>query len=459
MCPVCNRGVSNSCKSILCDCCKLWIHQNKCSGISKPEFNLITSDSNTWFCPNCINTILPFPPESTEGKVQQSSEPIPQAIPPCNKLSDNITSLILNLNNVSCNNDIDHILNPTPCKYYECQDFNSAMSSVRGNMSTLHLNISSMSKHFDELNTMLSFLHCNFSLIGITETRFLKNREPVLDFSLPGYSNVSTPTESSAGGVLLYISNSFAFKPRPDLNTCMYLPKALESVSVEIINPNKAYIIVGVIYRHPCMSLKSFNSEHLKPFLHKLGSENKQLILLGDFNVNLLNAKDEPESSAFLDTLGYNLILPQILLSTRITEDSQTLIDNIFSTASDTLNFSGNICFSISDHLPQFCIFRPKSTNSRDDVVFKHNWSLFDHEKFALDFQEIDWVSAFDECGLDSNRCFNTFISKMGGLLDQHLPIIKLTKRQRKTQLKPWHHQVHLKAQFFTSQIYSVKKS
>ena len=143
---------------------------------------------------------------------------------------------------------------------------------------------------------------------------------------------------------------------------------ALEYVFVEII---KANIIVGVIYRHPCMSLKSFNSEHLKPFLHKLGSENKQLILLGDFNVNLLNAKDEPESSAFLDTLGSNLILPQILLPTRITEDSQTLIDNIFSTASDTLNFSGNICFSISDHLPQFCIFRPKSTNSRDDVVFK----------------------------------------------------------------------------------------
>ena len=225
---------------------------------------------------------------------------------------------------------------------------------------------------------------------------------------------------------------------KPDLNICMYLPKALESVFVEIINPNKANIIVGVIYRHPCMSLKSFNSEHLKPFLHKLGSENKQLILFGDFNVNLLNAKDEPESSAFLDTLGSNLILPQILLPTRITEDSQTLIDNIFSTASDTLNFSGNICFSISDHLPQFCIFRPKSTNSRDDVVFKQNWSLFDHEKFALDFQEIDWVSAFDECGLDSNRCFNTFISKMGGLLDRHLPIIKLTKRQRKTQLKPW---------------------
>ena len=75
----------------------------------------------------------------------------------------------------------------------------------------------------------------------------------------------------------------------------MYLPKALESVFVEIVNPNIANIIVGVILQTSMyMSLKSFNSEHLKPFLHKLGSENKQLILLGDFNVNLLNAKDKP---------------------------------------------------------------------------------------------------------------------------------------------------------------------
>ena len=39
---------------------------------------------------------------------------------------------------------------------------------------------------------------------------------------------------------------------------------------------------------------------------------------------------------------------------------------------------------------------------------------------------------------VDSNRCFNTFNSKMKGLFDWHLPVVRLTKRQRKTQLKPW---------------------
>jgi len=80
----------------------------------------------------------------------------------------------------------------------------------------------------------------------------------------------------------------------------MILARFLESIFIEIIIPNKPNIIVGVIYRHPSMSLKSFNSDFLKPFSHKLSSENKQSVMLGDLNVNLLNIEDL-ESSSFLD--------------------------------------------------------------------------------------------------------------------------------------------------------------
>ena len=59
-------------------------------------------------------------------------------------------------------------------------------------------------------------------------------------------------------------------------------------------------------------------------------------------------------------------------------------------------------------------------------------------ENFILDYLDIDWNSTFDKCGLDPNLCFNTFNSKIKDLLDLHLPTVKLTKRQCKTQLKPW---------------------
>ena len=127
----------------------------------------------------------------------------------------------------------------------------------------------------------------------------------------------------------------------------MYESKNLESVFVEIIVPKKTNIIVGTIYRHPHMSFNSFNAEFLKPLLHKINRESKQTILLGDFNVDLLNSEVKSEPSLFLDTLGSNLIVPQILLPTRITGQSKTLIDNIFSSISEHGVKSGNFCYSL----------------------------------------------------------------------------------------------------------------
>ena len=92
-------------------------------------------------------------------------------------------------------------------------------SSSKFNFFALHLNISSLAKHFDELHALLGLLNFNFSVIGIFETRFLKNSPPIFDFDIGGYSAVLTPTESSAGGVLLYVFNYF---PRSDLDDVLY---------------------------------------------------------------------------------------------------------------------------------------------------------------------------------------------------------------------------------------------
>ena len=187
------------------------------------------------------------------------------------------------------------------------------------------------------------------------------------------------------------------------------------------------------------MAVNTFNSEFLKPLLHKISSENKQALLLGDFNINLLNSHLDPASADFLDILGSNLIIPQILLPTRVTDHSKTLIDNIFSCVSETGCTSGNLCYLISDHLPQFCVFHsPDFGVKRKDEVFRHDWSKFDHENFILDFLDIDWEQIFSDQEMNPDTCFDVFDSKMKGLLEVHLPQKKLTKRQLKTRLKPW---------------------
>ena len=49
-------------------------------------------------------------------------------------------------------------LNSTSCKYYEYQDFNVLSQNTKSNFSIFHLNIASMAKHFDELDTLLSLI-------------------------------------------------------------------------------------------------------------------------------------------------------------------------------------------------------------------------------------------------------------------------------------------------------------
>ena len=75
-------------------------------------------------------------------------------------------------------------------------------------------------------------------------------------------------------------------------------------------------------------------------------------MLLGDFNINLLNYNDNQPANNFLDSLNSNSFIPYILHPTRITSRSKTLIDNIFSNYVFHEIISGNITATISDHLP-----------------------------------------------------------------------------------------------------------
>ena len=62
--------------------------------------------------------------------------------------------------------------------------------------------------------------------------------------NLNHYSFELTPTETSAGGTLLYIANHLSYKCRNNLN--LYKKNELESTFIEIVNPKKSNIIVGV---------------------------------------------------------------------------------------------------------------------------------------------------------------------------------------------------------------------
>jgi len=185
--------------------------------------------------------------------------------------------------------------------------------------------------------------------------------------------------------------------------------------------------------------MEEFNASYLTPLLHKANTEGKKIFLLGDFNCDLLKSETNSEVSNFLDIMGSSSLCPQISLPTRVSNTSKTLIDNIFCSPNlDEQFFSGNILSGISDHLPQFLLIGMANSISNVQPVFKRQWSNFNQEKFILDYFNINWDEILKLENGDADASFTNFVHIVEGLLDVHVPIVKLTRKQARTLNKPW---------------------
>ena len=136
------------------------------------------------------------------------------------------------------------------------------------------------------------------------------------------------------------------------------------------------------------MDVLEFNN-HLNQML-EVSKEQKQIFLLGDFNINLLYYNVHQPTNDFLDSLASNSIIAYILQLTRITNHSKTLIDNIFSNILSSEIISGNLTTTTSDHLPQFLFASNILSNHsyKRSNIFERDWSKFNKENFILDYLE-----------------------------------------------------------------------
>ena len=116
--------------------------------------------------------------------------------------------------------------------------------------------------------------------------------------NVTNYPSEFTPTETSAGGTLLYIANHLSCKCCNSLD--VYKKYGLESTFNEILNPQKSRIIVGVIYRHPFTYLSDFRINYLNKFWEEISEEQTSIFALEDFSVNLLNYNDHNQTNDFL---------------------------------------------------------------------------------------------------------------------------------------------------------------
>ena len=80
--------------------------------------------------------------------------------------------------------------------------------------------------------------------------------------------------------------------------------------------------------------------------------------MCGDYNINLLKIDSSQHYSRFFENMTTLGFFPQITRLTRLSGDSNTLIDNIFTNNFCKSYLAGILVTPVSDHLMQFCIIK-----------------------------------------------------------------------------------------------------
>ena len=337
--------------------------------------------------------------------------------------------------------DVDSLPNKVCSKYMDTTEFKNANFNSTTNFSLCHLNIASLDCHINDLKLTLTRLKHKFNIIGISEHKIKSSlRKSCNNIDIPGYYDFEyTPTNSTHGGTGFYIRNDLNFIPRDDLK--IVLDGNHESTFIEIKNNNKKDLIIGCIYRHPTskLSINQFADDHLEPLLNKIALENKECIIMGDININLLKIDNNTAYDNVFNTFLSNNYSPFVLQPTRLR--SKTLIDNIYFNSLNYDSFSGNILVEISDHLMQYLVlenfFQPSKIPKK--TIFKRDFRNFNEWEFNEEvIHKTNWDAICQLSLNDPDVSCNNFINTINYHLDEYAPYRKLTKKECNLLDKPW---------------------
>ena len=123
-----------------------------------------------------------------------------------------------------------------------------------------------------------------------------------------------------------------------------------------------------------------------------------------------------------------------ILLPTRVTKDSKTIVDNIFTNNLSSPLISGNIITDFSDHYSQFVLVKNQKIDIKNVIIYKRDYSTFSEKSYRDDVS----IQNFNNQLVDVNDQFLDFYYKLQGCVDRHAPLKKLTPKEVKLEQKPW---------------------
>ena len=212
---------------------------------------------------------------------------------------------------------------------FSIEDFNQNFSSAQEfDLRCLHINIHSLNAKLDEFVLLIESLDISFDIICLTEVWSTNIQFHAC--ALQKYNfYYDLPKSGIVGGVGIFINKSIQCKIRNDLYIKSNSSNRIENLWFEISKSGSKFLI-GCIYRHPSSSVADF-IKLLETTLCKINTRKLPCVLLADMNIDLLKLCSSTPLRGYINCLVSNNFLPILLLATRVTRSSATLIDHIFT--------------------------------------------------------------------------------------------------------------------------------
>ena len=285
---------------------------------------------------------------------------------------------------------------------------------IKGMFNIINQNMRSFNKNSGALIQYLARIP-NTKIITMQEMWKLTGNEKI-----PGFQTLCAKTRSSktGGGISIAVLDGIQYK-----EVCSpFVQSEFESIGIETEINNKMYTIFSV-YVPPKIDLNT-TITHLSDMISNVNKSHK-IIICGDFNKNI----NSPKNSDFLDEMLNMKMYPLYTNDTRITKNSSTCLDLIF-TNDNTI--TGGVCHAdVSDHLLTFASLNDKKTKPVKRTIPDHSNKAI--EKLKKHLQE----TSFDEVLNDKTpNSFNKFEKIMYEARDECCPL-KTVNYKVKT-LPPW---------------------
>jgi hypothetical protein len=310
---------------------------------------------------------------------------------------------------------------------------------ISNSSSFFHLNCRGLSANWESFKALLCDLQSEsfmFDFIAISEI-FKHSRDKRL--KLPEYHNLlsSCRDDSPRGGVGIFIKDHINYKIRDDIS--VFIPHVFESIFLEISNRSTKNEIVGIIYRpntEPHADMDIFEST-LCEIMHIINKEEKQCIIIGDINIDLLKFETHPKTETYLDNIFCNGYLPVIVKPTRITASSATLIDHIYTNNITSRSHSGIIITDVADHFGIFHIVSTKSAQHKISVSQNRLFSANNINLFKTNLDQADFRDVLESTCPDES--YNNFLRVYLNIFDKCFPLRDIKHRSKLMKREPWY--------------------